>query len=97
MTDAVSNIGASSSGTVVRPVTAPAAVAQQATTATLKTPELSPISPTFKSDPISGTLITEYISTSGSVETQFPSTAALNYLRQGLTATGERKDPTQLV
>ena len=49
------------------------------------------ISPRFRPDPLSGTLVTEFTNDKGQVTAQYPSTAALNYLRVGLDADGTRK------
>ncbi len=46
------------------------------------------LSPTSKVDPMSGVVITEYLSDAGEVTSQIPSTAAIAYLRVGLTASG---------
>ena len=50
-----------------------------------------PISPRFRADSLSGKLVTEFVNDKGKVTAQYPSTAALNYLRVGLDADGTRK------
>lgn len=52
---------------------------------------VQPLSPVVRQDGLSGVLVTQYFSGDGQVESQIPSDAVLNYLRQGLTATGEKK------
>lgn len=47
------------------------------------------ISPRMSTDPVSGVLITEYLSTDGQIEMQLPSEVAVAYLRSGLTETGQ--------
>lgn len=94
MTDAVASAGVANTAPPVRAVAAATPVASPSReSAPLKTLErVQPISPVIKSDAISGTLITQYFTGSGQVDTQIPSVAALAYLRQGLTSTGLPKE-----
>lgn len=51
--------------------------------------EQRPLSPRLRPDLIAGTVVTEFVNSSGQVSQQVPSQAALAYLRAGLTATGQ--------
>ncbi|MFA6279384.1 MAG: hypothetical protein WC612_01145 [Bdellovibrionales bacterium] len=46
------------------------------------------LSPRITSDPATGVLIAQYLSSTGEKQLQFPSTAVVAYLRSGLTAEG---------
>ncbi len=52
--------------------------------------EAAPItlSPRITTDPATGVMIAEYLSSTGEKQLQFPSTAVVAYLRSGLTAEG---------
>jgi hypothetical protein len=50
----------------------------------------TPISPRIVVDPLAG-VITQFLSATGTVESQIPSAAVVAYLRAGLTASGETK------
>ena len=52
------------------------------------TAALPSLSPLMRSDPVSGVLITQYLSSDGQVRMQIPSEVAVAYLRSGLTETG---------
>lgn len=56
---------------------------------------LNPISPSIKTDPVAGVLITEFRDQKGQVQTQIPSAAAVAYLRVGLTAAGGKPDQAE--
>lgn len=94
MTEAVASAGVANTAPPVRAVAAAAPVSTQpAESLPLKAlARVQPISPVIKSDAVSGTLITQYFTGSGQVETQIPSVAVLAYLRQGLTPTGLPKE-----
>lgn len=47
-------------------------------------------SPVLVLDPVAGVLISKDLSSNGDVMSQFPSTAAVAYLRMGLAASGEK-------
>jgi hypothetical protein len=88
MVDTVGTVGAVSAGGVAAAATpAPQGVATDATTA--KVSALPPLSPVMTADPLSGTVITQYLNQQGDVTAQVPSTTAVAYLRLGLTASGE--------
>ncbi len=75
-------------GTDVKPTTeaAPKAAADS----------VAPINPRLRYDPTSGVVVTEFLDSSGTVQTQAPSTAVLAYLRAGLTEDGlGKKDETE--
>lgn len=48
-----------------------------------------PISPRLRTDYATGTVVTEYVGSNGDISQQFPSAAALAYLRAGLSAQGQ--------
>lgn len=88
MTSAV-NLGNLISGTPapasVTPVSAPAATSAAAPAKSEPQPS---ISPRLVIDPLAG-LITQYLNGDGKVESQIPSTAAVAYIRAGLSDKGE--------
>ena len=45
----------------------------------------------MQADPATGVIVTKYLASNGDVQTQMPSTAALAYLRMGLSETGAPK------
>lgn len=61
------------------------------------------LSPRMRADPVAGVLITEYLANDGQVERQYPSEAAVAYLRSGLMEDGRpahdkvESDPTLIV
>lgn len=57
--------------------------------------DIRSVSPLITSDPVSGTLVTQYLNEGGDVRAQIPSTAALAYLRMGLTIGGASDDSGQ--
>lgn len=90
MSDTRVTIGSKISNAPARaPATTTEPQKQEATTTTAVT-QMQPISPTMKSDPIAGVMITQYLNSKGEVQVQLPSAAAIAYLRVGLTAAGER-------
>jgi len=88
MVDAVSTVG-STGGAALRATAAAASAPANAASASTETTHIRRISPTTKSDPLSGVLITEYLSSNGDVRVQIPSEVVVAYLRSGLTAAGQ--------
>lgn len=88
MTDVTGIIGSGVGVTPTQPVSAPAAPSSNA----LQNPASEPAaSPRFVNNPLAGTVVTQYLSNAGHVVSQFPSTAAVAYLQEGLTAQGFSK------
>ena len=87
MSDAVSTIGPKVTSNVPRPAAPSSAASKPAAAA--PQPQNQRISPALAFDPIAGVMITQYLGSDGKVQTQLPSTAAIAYLRMGLTTTGE--------
>ena len=48
----------------------------------------APLSPRAVVDPVAGAVVMEYLSSTGELVEQYPSTVALAYLRSGLSAAG---------
>jgi hypothetical protein len=88
MVDAVGTVGLTN-GTALRAAVAAASTSTSTASATTGTSQVQRISPTIKSDPMSGVLITEYLSANGDVRMQIPSDVVVAYLRSGLTSTGQ--------
>jgi hypothetical protein len=91
MPDAVNTVASVASGNAAR-AAAPAPSAPKAsapaTASSLATQQVQPLSPNIKIDPMSGVMITEYLNSSGAVQSQIPSAVAVAYMRIGLTAEG---------
>ena len=87
MSDAIGTIGSKVPPSAPRPA-APLAPASTPAAASSQ-PQIQRMSPTMTFDPSSGVMITQYLGSDGKVQAQLPSTAAVAYLRVGLTATGE--------
>ena len=88
MVDAVGTVGLTG-GTALRATAALASTPASTASATTGASKIQRISPTMKSDPMSGVLITEYLSSNGDVRVQIPSDVVVAYLRSGLTSTGQ--------
>ena len=96
MTNSVGIVGSTQSA----PQPAPAGTAISTTTnapagSTVFKPQTdstAPISPRIVVDPLAGA-ITEYLNTSGQVQSQIPSAAVVAYLRAGLTSDGFPRRP----
>ncbi len=88
-------VGVSGDGGVSRRAPAVSAASSAAATAAAgaasASQQVRPVSPSMRSDPMSGVLVTEYLSSNGDVQVQIPSAASVAYMRIGLTATGEPK------
>jgi hypothetical protein len=96
MVDAIS--GTASGVEIDKPRVAPSSVAAEAPVTANAASEVRGISPRMNSDPVSGVLITEYLSAEGDVQMQIPSEATVAYLRSGLTEGGRTEKeglPTQ--
>ncbi len=87
MVETVGLVGMGSGSGVVRPAQAASSAKAEEGVTTLAE-KIQPISPSTRSDPMTGVLIMEYFSSDGQVRMQIPSEAAVAYLRSGLTATG---------
>ncbi|NTU76445.1 MAG: hypothetical protein HGA90_01275 [Alphaproteobacteria bacterium] len=88
MVEVVATSGKPVNTGAARAATQPTGSYAEATSVTA-TQTVQPISPTMKTDPASGVLITQYLNSSGEVQMQLPSAVAIAYLRMGLSATGE--------
>lgn len=88
MVETVGMVGAGSGIDALR--AQPVVVSTSSGDATVSlTQKIQPISPSTRSDPMSGVLIMEYFSDEGQVKMQIPSEAAVAYLRSGLSSTGD--------
>jgi|GEM_PF-1213387 hypothetical protein len=100
MTNAINTVGltqavpqqASPAGSVVS-ANADATVTPSSDSKPLIRDSSTPISPRIVVDPQAG-VITEFLNTSGQVESQIPSSTVVAYLRAGLNANGEAKPST---
>jgi hypothetical protein len=94
MTSTVGNIALIQNTPQQAPATA-ASTASTSSASTVDTKPLvggssTPISPRIVVDPLAG-VITEFLTSSGQVQSQIPSAAVVAYLRAGLTSDGEVK------
>jgi len=96
MADVTGIIGSTTAAPAAR---APAPASSQANAQTeslaVKT-QVRPLSPSLKFDPVAGVMITEYLDSSGKIESQIPSAASVAYLRVGLTANGQQPEQTDV-
>lgn len=88
MVDAVGLNGGGGSLGAIRAVQASAPM-ENASTTEGSAVSTQPLSPSMRSDPTTGILITEYFSSSGQVRMQIPSQAAIAYMRSGMAAKAE--------
>jgi hypothetical protein len=88
MVEAVGKTGIGSAIETARAaqVSVSSVTAQSDTTVAAK---VQPLSPSTRTDPMTGVVITEYYSSDGQLEQQIPSEAVVAYLRSGLTTEGQ--------
>jgi hypothetical protein len=90
MVSAISTVGSTSAGYA----SASAGASAGTTTSSASQSSLPPLSPVNLVDPLSGTMITQYLNDAGDLTVQVPSAAAVAYMRMGLTPDG-RNDASE--
>ncbi len=90
----VTSIGGGENGTGARRATAAASASFAAASSEKETSSsgvlsVRPLSPSTRVDAATGVLISEYYASDGELKMQYPSQAAIAYLRSGLTEAGQ--------